>query len=239
MSTKKPTIELITPPFRMSYPHVVTAKEFVDRGVKTGKFAFQVEAIFAEAELTRFRFLKEDNTVELVDIRQVLAGLSQQAWPNEDPAALFQRQGGTGWPLIKGEAAKQKAEIKGKNGDHYIGNRIMSLKSNKSDKNQPPRLGWVTSPNAWKPLDRNSETDMQRAVSLFQGGNYAFAAIAIVADTVAGRNFLTPYLNEIRYVKEGQKFGNQGAMARFDGISGGRSDYDPTKGMSSGTVMDL
>lgn len=255
--SKKPTIELLTPVFRMSYPALIAAKEFKDRGKPTGKFSFQVEAIFEETDLPKFKMFDETGKLQEVDLAKTLHQLTLTAWPDLSPlldpsqpesptnprldpvVALFKRQLGKGWPIKKGDAIKQKLEATGKKGDQYVGKRVLSLKSNKTENTRPPILSYVTGKETWKALDRNSEADMEKARNLFVGGNYAFASLAIVADVVAGVSFLTPYLNSIRYIKEGAKFGGQNAMDRFDGISGGRADYDPTQGMTTDTAIDL
>lgn len=237
--SKKPTIELLTPVFRMSYPALIQAKEFKDRGKPTGKFSYNVEAIFEEADLANFKMFDETGKLQVVALSTVLAQLTKTAWPDADVKALFTGQGGKGWPIKKGDAIKAQLEAKGKKGDQYAGKRVMSLKSNKTENTRPPILSTVTGKETWKVLDRNSEADMDKARNLFVGGNYAFASLAIVADVVAGVSYLTPYLNSIRYIKEGTKFGGQNAMDRFDGISGGRADYDPTAGMTADSAIDL
>lgn len=252
----KPTIQLLTPIFRMSFPALIAAKEFIDKGRPTGKWSYQVEAIFDETDLGNFKILDDAGTPKNVTIADELSRLAKTAWqdlppylypdqpesqanPKVDPiVALIKRQNGKGWPLKKGEAIKAALELRGKKGDQYAGKRIMSLKSNKTEKARPPILSVATG-KTFRVLERSSEADMSIAQNLFVGGNYAFAAISIVADIVSGTRFLTPYLNSIRFVKDGPKFGGQSIMDRFDGIQGGTSDYDPTEGMTESSAVDL
>jgi hypothetical protein len=255
--SKKPTIVLRTPIFRGSYPKVISPTEYKDKGKPTGKWSWNIEGIFDEPDLLKFIMIDDAGKGQLVDLTIVLKQLALTAWPDLPPfidptepespsnprldpvVALFKRQQGKGWPIKKGDAIKAALELKQKKGDQYAGKRVINMKSNKGENTQPPILSIALPNNQWKALDRDSEKDMETAKAKFVGGNYFFAAISVVADIYGGMNFLTPYLNSIRYIKEGAKFGQGNAMDRFDGITGGRADYDPTQGMTADSVVDL
>lgn len=250
---KNPTRSLVTPEFRMSYPALITAKPFTDpnTGKPTGKEAYQVEALFAPDALSKFKAYDETQSKYVdVSLPQLLAQLANEAWPNMvfpdgHPQAgqpmsvkqLFEVQLNKGWPIARGEVvkARRQANAAKKNktfgGEHYDGTIVMSFKSNKADNIQPPALSKVTGASTFKPLERTSDADMSNAKLLFQGGNYAFATISVVAQVVSGVRFLTPYLNGIRYTREGKKIGGQSEMDRFDGYQGGASAHNPTAGM--------
>lgn len=250
---KNPTRSLVTPEFRFSYPSLILPRPFTDpkTGKPTGKEAYQVEALFPEASLSAFKMYDEaQNKYIDVSLPHVLVQLAQEAWPSMvfpegHPSAgqpmsvkqLFEVQLNKGWPIQRGEAVKRKRETnakakgKGFNGDHYDGQIVISLHSNKADNVQPPVLSRVTGAKTFKVLERVNDVDMGQAKLLFQGGNYGFATISIVAQVVSGVHFLTPYLNGIRYTREGKKFGGQSEMDRFDGINGGASAHNPTAGM--------
>lgn len=243
MANKSRTV--LSPEFRMSYPSVIVAKEFKDKGKPSGKFFYQTETILTEDSLKKFRVLRDGVLVE-VDIQQLLAELAREAWGDEKnpetgaPLTVKEMFAGPlakGWPLRKGDVVAEKLKAEGKNGDHYRGMRVMAIKANKTDKALPPALGFADA-NGFKPLDRLSPTDMQRAQMMFAGGNYAVAELNIVAQDVSGLKYLTPYLNSITYTREGVKLGNQGGqlMSRFEGIKGGASDHNPTAGMDDDEI---
>lgn len=232
MASKNPSRSLVTPEFRMSFPHIVTAHPYMDKGKPTGKEAYQVEALFEEAALDSFK-VYDEATQKYVDVNllKLLVSLAQEAWPGQNIKEIFEKQDNKGWPVKRGDVLKAQREEKGKKADHYAGMRVMSLSSNKVDNVQPPTMSMVTGPKTFKLLDRTIDTDVAKAKSVFTGGNYAFATIGIVAMTVAGVRYLKPYLNSIRFTRTGKPLGGTSEMDRFDGITGGASDHNPTEGM--------
>lgn len=233
--SKNDTLAFLTPLFRMSFPQVVTAKEYMERGQPTGKFNFQVQGLFEEADLKNFKVF--DQAKQDYVTAEFLAALTTHAkkvWPDKDVVAIFKGQviNGMpkGWPVIKGDAIKAAREAAGKNGDAYAGQRVLNMRAPKTDKSTPPFLSAVMPDNSLRQLNRLNDADMELAKSLFVGGNYAKAAITVKAQIVSGIYYLTPYLNSIRYVKEGEKFGGGDAMSRFDGIHGGSAAHDPSGG---------
>jgi hypothetical protein len=238
MASKNPSRSLVTPEFRMSFPHIVVAHPYMENGKPTGKEAYQVEALFEEAALDSFKAFDEA-TGKYVDVNllKLLVSLAQEAWPGQNIKEIFDGQkdkfgnGGKGWPVKRGDVLKAQREEKGKKADHYAGVRVMSLTSNKVDTIQPPAMSMVTGPKTFKTLDRTLDGDIAKAKSVFTGGNYAFATIGIVAMTVAGTKYLKPYLNSIRFTRTGKPLGGTSEMDRFDGVSGGASDHNPTEGM--------
>lgn len=238
MANKSRTV--LTPEFRMSFPNLVKPKEFIDKGKPSGKFFYNTEMIFTEDALKKFRVLRDGSLVS-VDFASLLAELAKDAWGSEtnpetgQPLTVKEMFAGVlakGWPLRKGDVIADVLKAKGKSGDHYRGMRVMSAKSNVTDKVTPPTLS-IDQKGGHRTLNRLVETDMQTARSAFVGGNFAVAELNIVANVVGGLKYLTAYLNEVRYTREGPKFGGQGGalMSKFEGISGGESDHNPTEGM--------
>lgn len=242
MGQKLPSRSFVTPEFRMSFPHLITAHPYMQDGKPTGKEAYQTECIFPEDAMGQFKSYDE-NTQKYVDVNfpAAIAQLGNEAWPNLihpmtgakiTLAQLFNEvQAGKGWPLRKGDVVKAQKEAKGKNGDHYAGMRVMSIKSNKIDTVQPPVLSMVTGANTFKVLERSNDADMAKAKTLFSGGNYAFATISVVANIVSGTHFLTAYVNGIRFTRAGKSLGGASEMDRFDGVHGGSSAHNPAAGM--------
>lgn len=251
-TTKTPSRSLVTSEFRMSYPSILNAREFVDpkTKAKTGKFSYQVEALFKPDDLKAFRMYDDaTRTYSVVDASVIFADLATEAWgalPLIDPQSqqpvqfsvkhLFGYQGLkngqlNGWPIRKGDIIAQYREAGGKRGEFYKGTSVMSFKSYKNDNMPAPSLSMVTGSNTYKNLDRTNAADMDIAKSLFVGGNFAFATINVQAKDIAGVHYLVPYINSIRFTRKGDSLGGQTEMDRFDGVVGGVSPHDPTAGM--------
>jgi hypothetical protein len=222
-----PSRSVVTPDFRFSYCALIKPRAYQEGGQAKGTPAYQTEAIFPESSLPNFRVYDETaKTYTNVNITALLSQLAQEAWPGQDIKAIFERQldkhgnPGKGWPLKRGDLIA-------------VGMRVMSFKSYESDKMQPPQLSTVTDPklNKFRPLDRLNDEDMKLANQLFRGGNWGFATINIRAKITSGMYAITPYLNGIRYTRQDAQIGGQSEMDRFDGVSGGQSPHDPTKGM--------
>lgn len=230
---------VLTPEGRMSFANLLSAREYKEKGKPTGKFSYTTDLLFPEDAMDKFRVL-DTATGQLAErkLAEILAELAKEQWPGIVLKDVFVGPGMKGWPIKKGDAAADAAKAKGKDAEHYRGLRFLSVKSNVSDKVQPPILSAVQKGAKPRVFNRGVPGDMEVARSLFQGGNYALAELNIVANEVGGMKYLTPYLNSIRYTREGAKFGNRGGdlMDRFGGVQGGEADYDPTDGMGGGAA---
>lgn len=232
---------VLTPEGRMSFANLLTAREYKERGKGTGKFSYTVDLLFGAEAMAKFQTL-DTATGKLAErpLGEILAELAREQWPGIVLKEVFVGLGMKGWPIKSGDAIAEAAKAKQKDAEHYRGTKVVSLKSNVSDKVQPPTLSAVVKGAKPRVFNRGVQGDMEVARSLFQGGNYAMAELNIVANEVSGAKFLTPYMNAVRYIREGAKFGNRGGdlMDRFGGISGGEADYDPTAGNSAAATDD-
>lgn len=237
---------VLTPEVRLSFPHLITATEYKDPVTKkpSGKWSYQSEILIPETSVAKFRVLRDGNLVE-VDMAQLLKELALEEWPElAVPGALQAAFAGVlskGWPLKRGDAKADEMAKKAepKDGSHYRGHRVMAVKSNVNDKVQPPALSVLNADGkSFRVLNRMLPADMETAKMAFVGGNWVVAELNIVATVVSGLKYLTPYLNSVRYTREGVKFGGQGGqlMSRFEGISGGSSSHDPTAGMGGDEI---
>lgn len=230
---------VLTPEFRMVWPNFVTATEYKEKGKGTGRFSYSGEGLFTEESLKKFRVLRDGNLVE-VDVSMLLRELAIEKWPELAAqgalAAAFAGPLAKGWPLKRGDARAEELAKAGKSGEHYKGHRYMNIKSNVTDKVQPPALS-IVNPDGktFRSLQRMLPSDMEIAKMAFVGGNYAVAELNIAASEVGGLKYLTPYINSVRFTREGAKFGGQGGqlMSRFQGIKGGTQDHDPTDGLDA------
>lgn len=235
---------VITPECRGSFVHMLKARESKDQqGKPTGKFAYTSDLLFPDEALDKFLIADENGSgLKEVKLSDLLVELAKEQWPNAknpetgQPMSVKEMFSGVamkGWPIKRGDKRADDSQAKGKDGEHYRGLRFLSVKSNVSDKVQPPILSQAIKGGKPRVFNRAMEADMEVARSLFQGGNYFVAELNIVATEVGGMKYLTPYVNAMRYIREGAKFGNRGGdlMDRFAGVQGGEADYDPTEGM--------
>lgn len=221
MSTGTASRILITPVFRMSYPNLITPRKFNDKGEPR----YTVDALFKPNDLTKF-FLADDtveNGFREVDIRQVLVEIGKEKWPNKSLKETLHKDG---WPLRVGDKKADEIEAKGKKGDAYRGHTVITMKASAA---YPPNLK-VKDKGKTVNLDLTNPEEKKRAEQLFIGGYYARAEVnAKAIDTPD--NYLTFYVNNLMFVKQGEKLGSGSALDRFDGIHGGDSDFDPTAGL--------
>lgn len=242
----RPSRILITPEARLSFCNVIVAKEFKDKNkgnVGTGKFSYITDLIIKPDDIKKFRMLDTTTgNVTEVDFQIALRDLALEAWGtsiNPDTSKpwtvkeMFAGVAARGWPLKNGDviAAKAKAQTPPRDYDQYLGMKALSIKSNVSEKTQPPILSQQLK-DGKRTFNRTLPGDMEIAKQLFQGGNYAFAEINVVANEVSGMKYLTCYVNSLRYTREGTKFGRSGddLMDRFGGVGGGESDHNPLEG---------
>ena len=235
MADKKKCIVVI-PNFRMSYAALVTPKAFKGKNSKElGDPKYSTEMLLTPTDCENI-WVVDDNATDgpvkgfrKTTIKDVVLEVAKGEWPGQAPKDIF--TGGKGWPLKNGDKVAEKKEAKGKTGaatDAYKGMTVISAKASAE---YPPTLK-VKDTGKMRNLDMSIETDKKKALSLFQGGNYARAECNVVAGEMPnGDKYVTFYLNNVVYVKEGAKFGGGSAMDRWDGIEGGQSDFDPTDGL--------
>ncbi len=227
---------LITPTFRMSYPNLLKARAFGKKSDQdSGDPRYSVEQIYDAESLTKFQIFDEkvQKFVD-VDVRRVAAAIAKEEWPDlsvKDAVAA----GVLGWPIKDGDQHAAKREIEGKkNSEQYLGKKIMYAKANVD---YPPRLYYMKDGKR-EQIVRGTTAGDQLATQLFYGGAYAFAEITVKAVLSGSNKFVTCYLNSIRFVKDGDRFGGGSMMDRFDGIDGGTADIDPTGGVETGADAD-
>lgn len=224
---------LITPQFRMSYPNLVKPRRYEENGKAQGDPKFSTEMLIPTEDMGTFKKWNETNeSFDDVDFARICAGLAKGAWPdiNLKEAVV---QGGLGWPISDGNTIADKKVSGGKKEDSVAAYRGMKLTRAKSNEDMPPRL-YCYEDKKKRQLVRGMDADMEKAANLFKGGSYAYAEITVKAVEMAGRKYVTSYLNGVVFVKQGELLGAPSVMDRYDaGITGGESDYDPTDGLDN------
>ncbi len=229
---------LITAPFRMSFPNVIEAKPFMQDGKpKPGSQpTFNISGIFDPADLEKFQAADPNDPTKLVTVNVALvcAQLAKAEWPELEIKTAMAAT----WPIRSGDIYAAQQEKKKKNGDAYKGKKIINMKAMQE---YPPTLSAVVD-GKLKTLNRAFSDDMKLAAQLFQGGHYAVAEVNLSPTTMKkGTNqqtgedvieyYVTFWLNSLRFIKQGERFGGSSLMTRFDGVQGGASSHDPTKSL--------
>ena len=236
MAKSKNTRNALTPLFRMSFPNLLEAKAFMRDGKPQGEPTFNLTGIFDIPDLKKFRVADPENPDTLVesDINLVVAQIAKAEWPDLEIKTAMAPT----WPIKDGDLYAKRQEAKKKNGDAYKGKKLISMKASLE---YPPTL-YAVIDGKKVTLNRAFEKDMQLAKGLFQGGHYAMAEVNLSPSTMkkgvnneTGQDiieyYVTFFLNGIRFVKQGEKFGGQSLMNRFDGVDGGSSGHNPTKSL--------
>jgi hypothetical protein len=219
---------LITPEFRMSYPNLITPKQFQNKGEPT----YSMEMIFEPEDLGRFKLLDDPSGKFVdVDVQQMCLAVIKGKWGEIDVKSEFARS----WPVKSGDTLAENRKSKGKKAlDAYLGKKVIRCKASA---NYPPRL-YFQEDGERKEIVRGSDTSTTKGKQLFVGGFYAFAELTVKALDTAQGKFVTFYVNSVKLTREGERFGGPSMMDRFDqsGVSGGQTAHDPTAGMTDDDI---
>jgi hypothetical protein len=224
MTTKTKAI-IATPPFRMSYAHLITPRPYMEGGKPKGAPTYNVEMLVPDDDMGKFKLLTDDGWQE-TDLAALLVQMARDEWGQDFSVKDNVKFGGMKWPLMNGTKKADEGVEEKKDKEAYRGMTAIRIKSHEKF---PPSLTIVRG-GKLVTLDRNDDEDLALAKKLFASGSYAQANINIVPHDVDGKKYLTFYCNTIRMYKEGPKLGGMSDADRFDGIEGGTTDYDPTGG---------
>lgn len=195
--SNKPDGKIVVGPFRGVFPNLFEAKPVKINGKAVGDPVFSLTMLFDPGDL-------EPLKAKAIEV-------AQQAWPGRNLKELR-------FPFVRGEAEKDKADKKGKDGSFYEGKVVVKT----SSKYQPGVVG----------------PDRQEIVnpSDIYSGAYYYAEVNVVAftDPRGERDGVKCYLNFVMKYKDGDRIAGRSAADVFAGITGGTSDYDPTGGDGDG-----
>lgn len=224
---------LITPTFRMSYPNLLVATQYQGKG----EFTYNMQGIYDPETLSQFR-VPNDATgkFDFADVVEVVKRVAKEEWgvesgpdmgPTPDNPTIQ-------WPIKRGTLEAQRInkarEAKGESPidlGHIEGKALIGCKAYTK---YAPKL-WFPDGDKFVQVVRGDEFSEQKAAQFFYGGAYAYAAVTAKA-TISGANrFVTFYVNDVRFVRHGDRLGSGSMMERFEGIHGGESQFDATQGM--------
>ena len=224
---------LITAPFRMSYPNLLVPTQYDGKG----EFTYNMQMIYEPEDLGKFR-APNDSTGEfdVVDAVQVVKDIAKAEWGVEAGPELVPSPENLTikWPIKRGtlegqrinaaRAAAQKAPI---DTAHIEGKALIGCKAYTK---YAPKLWFMDGQNRVQAV-RGDDVSEQKAGQFFYGGAYGYAALTAKATISGGNRFVTFYVNDVRFLKHGERLGGGSMLDRFEGIHGGMSDYDATEGM--------
>lgn len=225
---------VLSPEFRMSFPQLIEAKKVeLIPGKPQGDPIFSVSGIFTPENVKKFRAPDPKDPTKLVDVdlAKVIFELAKAEWGD---SFVVKELMATTWPITDGTAYDEKQKAKGKNtGEAYVGMKLFNMKAQEA---YPPTLSAVID-DKLKTFNRAVASDMQVAKQLFAGGNYAIAELNLKPYKIGPKKdgsfeyYVTAYMNNVRFVREGERFGGQSLMSKFGGTEGGTTNADPTKGI--------
>lgn len=229
----KNNITVLSAPFRMSFPNLIDAKVVTIQGRPQGDPIFSMTGILEPADTKKFQIVDPKDPTKLIDadINLLVAQIAKAEWPTLDLKVDMAKT----WPVYSGDVYAEQQVAKGKSGDAYVGKKMFNMKAQQE---YPPTLRAVVDGKV-KIFNRGMQADMQLAKHLFTGGHYAVAELNLVPYKIGPAKdgsftyYVTAYMNNVRFVKEGERFGGQSMMDRFAGVDGGSSDIDPTRDLAS------
>lgn len=224
-------IQLITPLVRLSFPKLLKPEPYMEGGKPKGEPKFSTQMIIDVADEAKFKRATADDKFEDVSIKKICADLAKAEWPDMTLEQCFPRKpkGGTDWPIKIGNKmieANDKLEGKAKKKLDYLKDKLQISVS--ASEKYPPGL-FYTDPVSKErvQLDRDNPEHVKIIKKLFdQGGNYVICEVSVVAQTYSDKCYVTFYLNNVFFRKQGERMGGQSLMDRFDGIDGGEGEYD-------------
>lgn len=237
----EPSILMLTPTGRMSYPNLVEPRAYKEKSVAKGDPFYTCEFIFDPEDIKKFRMLDEsEKSLVEVDAKQQALKLALEAWSGDfkdvDEVKQAIKFKGIAWPFHKGEKI---AEARGgKDEEALAGKTVIRTKSSAKFR---PTLRYVDKEGKMRDLQPGITEHDRLIADYFVGGYYAKAEVNLKAGKTAQGPYLTFYLNSVCFIKPGERFGRGSALMDLAGVEGGEADYDPTEGMESeiDTEVDL
>ncbi len=239
MTNSNPSVTVITEPFILSYPKLMTPAPYIDPVTKQpkGEPVYSFEAISALDALAAWDILNKDAdefTKGKIEVR--LVALAREKWGDDFDVKAAVQHGGLSWPFKSGNA---KADEKGAKADHYRDTKFWRAKALAEINGSPnkPSL-YDGSGGKLVKLMRSTEAGKQRISELFYGGAICTAELNAVAGTTGENKYVTFYVNSIVFERNGDRLGGGSRIEKLRGVQGGESDIDPSKGMKDAENLD-
>ena len=240
MANSNPSVTVITEPFILSYPKLLTAAPFIDPITKQpkGDPVFSFEAISALDALAAWDIYPKDSDEAVKDKIEVrLVALAKEKWGDDFDVKAAVAAGGLSWPFKSGNA---KADEKGAKADHYRDTKFWRGKALAEINGSPnePSLYDGSKGGELIKLRRTTEAGKARIGELFYGGAICTAELNAVAGTLGVNKYITFYVNSIVFERDGDRLGGGSKIERMRGVKGGESAVDPSAGMDKPDSLD-
>jgi hypothetical protein len=242
-----PSVILLTDKFILSYPKLDVPKPYFNQETQQeqGDPVYSFEAISSLDSLDNWGIL-EKGASEIVhgNVEKRLVLLAKEAWGDGFNCAESVKHGGLKWPFKYGDA---QADAKGEKAAHYRGKKFWRAKALAEIKGSPnePSLYEASKDGSLIPILKSTETGRRRINDLFYGGAICTAELNCVPYEIGktvedpGKKYMTFYVNSVVFEENGERLGGGNNMERMRGIHGGKSQTDPTAGMSTDLPEDV
>ncbi len=236
-TNKNPSVTVITNPFILSYPTLLKAEPYKEKGVAKGDPVFSFEAI-ADPESLKSWLILDREKDEFVpgSVEARLVALAKEKWGADYDVAGAVKHKGLSWPFKSGNI---KAD-KGEKFKHYRDKKFFRGKALAVINGVPnePSLYFSDENNQLTKIIRSSEQGRQQIVDLFYGGAICTAEFNAVAGTTGDNKYVTFYINSVVFEENGERLGGGSNIERLRGVRGGETPYDPTGGMKPDVTDD-
>ena len=230
--SKNPSTLLLSPVVRLSYPKLIKAEPFKDptTGQEKGDPVFNTEMLCPADDLSKFRTWNEEKGEWKYDNLNSFCGrLAKQRFGDDFDVGAAIKHDGIKWPVTNGD----KNAERGEKYEHYAGHYVVRGKALSEINGRPnaPSLYYMEDGKR-KAIARGTDQGNQLAGDMFYGGAWVVVELSAVAGDAGGNKYVTLYMNSVMFIRNDDKFGGGNSlMDRFEGVTGGESDYDPTDGM--------
>lgn len=232
MANKTTSVTFITAPFILSYPKLMKPEPYTENGKPKGEPQYSFEGISAIDSLENWLLVnRETGEFDPINVEKRLVALAKEQWGNDFSVKDAVKHGGLSWPFKSGD---KKADDKGEKGEHYRDKkfwRAKALAEINGNLNSPDL--WVKTPKTVERVIRGTTQGDQLASQKFYGGAVCTAELNAVAGETAQGKYVTFYVNAVVFQEEGTRLGSGSNIERMYGVKGGKSDYDPTKGLDN------
>ena len=220
------SVTVITAPFILSFPKLITPEPYMEDGKPKGDPTYNFEGISTLDSLKDWRKVnRESGEFDPVSIEMELVALAKLRWPDINVKEAV-KHGGLSWPFKSGDL---KADEKG---EHYRGKKFWRAKAMAKIAGNPnsPDLFMNTADGVVRIIMGTTEGDRE-AANRFYGGAIVTAELNAVADETAKGKYVTFYVNAVVFQKDGDRLGGGSNVERMYGVKGGESTHNPTEGM--------
>ena len=227
-----------TAPFILSYPKLTKAEPYMEDGKPKGPPHFSLEGISEIDSLADWLEVnREDGTFDPVKIEVRLVAMAKELFGEDFSVKDAVTHGGLSWPFKSGD---KKADEKGDSkGAHYRGKKFWRAKAKEEINGQRNEVNlYINTGDGVERVMLGTTEGDRAAANKFYGGALCTAELNAVAGETAQGKYVTFYVNAVIFQEDGDRLGGESNVSRMYGVKGGKTQHDPTSGMSGGNDLD-